>query len=698
MFYIDDYRKRAVNKIIPYLVDYPQIVKIIENSADRYQAVEDLLWDVATNFKVVDSRGVFLDAHAKNEVIDIIYTDKANDAFTYGTDMPMYQAYGKGKYYSQASYISGIRKNISEDKLIRAVQAKIIQNNTNCTIEDLIESLKLLYNATNVKIYESNPLNLSIMLSGSNLELSSSGNYENVKNMMPACVNLTNIFVNSNQFDLFLYDENSSYGENRYPVRVGDTIDLYNYISQSVSLDSEFEEYITTNHEKFDNNMLCCITGVFNKLNDGAMLFSLNDEANQTSIKVGVKQKEDNEFYIFTEYKFINEESGEPQVEETFSNKIVRLDKKYTLTVMNDNGVFKVWLFDGVFINGEESNADISKVFNRVSNINPNISINKYVTIEAPIYINCEYTNNSVSNFGDFLYYAILFANVDTENKTINTTEYYATCYGEKQILFNCLENKNHLYINTKNPLLSNIMTQQSHYNYKATHSNGKYLYLDGKSAIEYYTSNENTVCNIKNIDISFDICCPIEIQNSPIITNIVNNDGDNSGFFIEQLDDDKTIMFKCKYNDTEGKPQDMTVTSSIILENDKFTNVRLTYSNNKCTFYRNGQQTSYVDIDGDIYNISKTIILGANKDLTSIYKGFVKNLFIKIEGENENGVCSINLDLPYKSRLQDTNKKYEYLNFGARFITTPQLIDDKKGLDLYGNNLVGTRVKGDLL
>ena len=126
MYYIDDYKKRAIDKIIPYLVDFPQIVKIIENSADRYQAIEDLLWNIATNFKVTDSRGIFLDAHAKNEVIDITYTDKADDAFTYGTDKPLYQAYGTGHYYSQASYVSGIKKNVSEDKLIRAVQAKII--------------------------------------------------------------------------------------------------------------------------------------------------------------------------------------------------------------------------------------------------------------------------------------------------------------------------------------------------------------------------------------------------------------------------------------------------------------------------------------------------------------------------------------------------------------------------------------------
>ena len=697
MFYIDDYKKRAVNKIIPYLVDYPQIVKIIENSADRYQAVEDLLWDVATNFKVVDSRGVFLDAHAKNEVIDIIYTDKANDAFTYGTDMPMYQAYGKGKYYSQASYISGIRKNISEDKLIRAVQAKIIQNNTNCTIEDLIESLKLLYNATNVKLYESNPLNLSIMLSGDNLELSSSGNYENVKNMIPACVNLTNIFVNPNQFDLFLYDENCSYGENRYPVRVGDTIDLYNYISQSVNLDSEFEEHIITNHVKFDNNMICCISGEFTKLNDGAVLFSSNDIDGKNSIKVGVKYKEDGEAYIFANYTNKLEGSEELVSTEIIDDKIIKLNKRYTLIIMNDNKKFKTWLFDGIFIKGEENEADISKVLNRVSNIQPNITINNYVTIEAPIYINCEQSETTPINFGDFLYYAIIFANVDITNNAINTTEYYATCYGEKQILFNCIENKNHLYINTQNPLLSNIMVQQSYYNYKATHSNGKYLYLDGKSSIDYYVLPENISCFISDMTIEFEICMPKEVKDGMILSGLING-VDESGFFIEGEGNNKTITFKCKHYDENSEPQEIMVSSDTYLENDKFYKIKLIYNGNTFYLYINDVLVTENDLDFKLFDINKTIIVGSNSDLSCAYNGFIKNLYININGTNEDNKYNVTLNLPYKHTLQDKDKKYEYLNFGARFITTPQLIDDKKGLDLYGNSLIGTRVKGDLL
>ena len=91
MYYIQDYRKRAINTIIPYLIEFPQIVSIIEQSADRYQAIEDVIWRIANNFRIDDARGVFLQALAHNEVTNIIYTDVANDAFTYGTDKPEYQ-------------------------------------------------------------------------------------------------------------------------------------------------------------------------------------------------------------------------------------------------------------------------------------------------------------------------------------------------------------------------------------------------------------------------------------------------------------------------------------------------------------------------------------------------------------------------------------------------------------------------------
>ena len=49
--------------------------------------------------------------------------------------------------------------------------------------------------------------------------------------------------------------------------------------------------------------------------------------------------------------------------------------------------------------------------------------------------------------------------------------------------------------------------------------------------------------------------------------------------------------------------------------------------------------------------------------------------------------------DVEIKDTLQDTSKLIPYTNYGARFLTTPQLIDDTTNLDLYGNELLGKRV-----
>ena len=47
---------------------------------------------------------------------------------------------------------------------------------------------------------------------------------------------------------------------------------------------------------------------------------------------------------------------------------------------------------------------------------------------------------------------------------------------------------------------------------------------------------------------------------------------------------------------------------------------------------------------------------------------------------------------MPYDNKLKDLDDKFKYTNFGARFLTVPQLINDKTNLDLYGNELISIR------
>lgn len=685
MYYIDDYRKKAIDKIIPYLIEFPQIVKILEVNADRYQAIEDVLWKIANNFKITDSRGVFLNAHANNEVSNIIYTDKAEDAFTYGTDMPLYQAYGTGHYYSQASYISGIKKNISEDKLIRAVQAKIIQNNTNGTVEDIIEALKLLYNAEHIRVYESNPLNLSIMLIGGNLEISSSGNYENIKQFLPACVSFNNIFVDTSIFDLFMYDENSSYGDSRYPIRINDTVDKYYYISFSVNLDSEFEEYTKTNHEYFKENMFSCITGAFTKtINNGTILSSCNTENNE-AFRIKLVENE-NLYYLAVEY------NGNTFI----SNYLVNEGDRYTIIAYNTGTELKIWFSNKIPLKGEYS-SDISYIENIITSSDADITINNFTSIDAPIYINCLNQGETNVDFGDFTYYAIIFGEYTGNNTDI--TEYYASCYGEKQILFNCLENKNHLYIYTNNPLVSNIMTRQSYYNYKQRHSAGKYLYLDGKSGIDYKINNESIDCNINELNINFDICIPVELKSGNIISNFVNEDSYSSNISIGNYGElILNFHVKNKISDSESGVSEEVInpvsvnTGINTIKSGEYIKFNIKIKDNNIYVYKNDNLIYTQNINGTLIDIPSVVKIGYNNDLSSFYNGFIKNIYLSISGQKDLNIHKSILDISLNNKLQDSTKNIPYTNYGARFITVPQLINDNTNLDLYGNELLGIR------
>ena len=393
------------------------------------------------------------------------------------------------------------------------------------------------------------------------------------------------------------------------------------------------------------------------------------------------------------------------------SNVPVEEGKNYTILLYNAGTSLKAWILNGVQISGKTVNQDLSFISNRIINSIPNIEVLDYITVDAPIYINCVNTTSGITNFGDFTYYAIVFGKILTDTKTATITEYYVSCYGEKQILFNCLENKNHLYINTLNPLISNIMIKQPYYNYKAKHSNGKYIYMDGKSGINYYLSDTTNLCTIYNFNIKFDVCMPINISNGNILSDFIGDKYNVSKIYFNEnnaLCVTMPVSITQSLVDDEGVETE-TVTDMVItyisndnvISSDEYATFNIVYENNKLIAYKNNEVIMEENLsDTEIYNTPSILRVGYDKDLTSFYKGFIKNLSLSIIGIEEldeeststQQVYVLNIDLPFKSRLEDSDKKYEYINYGARFITTPQLISDTTNLDLYGNALMGKR------
>lgn len=688
MYYIDDYRKQSINKIIPYLIEFPQIVSIIENSADRYQAIEDVLWRIGNNFRVANARGVFLDAIAHNEVVDIVYTDKAKDAFTYGTKDPLYQAYGTGHYYSQASYISGIQKSVSEEKMIRAIQEKIIQNNTNGTISDFIEAMKLHFNAEQVKIYESNPMNISLMLLGDKLELSSSGNQEAIKRCLPACVRLNNLYTDSGLFDLFLYSDNSSYGDARYPVLVGESTDIYKYISLSVNLGSQYSEYIKTRKTSFAENDFACIAGEISQINNNAVFLSSLD---QDDLGFKIKIYNDGEKDLLS----VNYNNVEyPSTVEAVNGA------KYTMLAYNKEGKLKVWFINGIKIYGNILSQDSSWIINQINYSTPSVEIDNYITFDGDVYINCEYlSDDTPDNFGDFTYYGIVFGNTDI------VTEYYVSCFGEKQILFNCLNNSNHLLITTDNPLRKDILVKQSSFNYKTNHSNGRYMYLDGKSSINYDLTYGTIPPQVDEIgheyledvtldsfELSFDICSPAEVKWGHVLSGILGKGGTSLKVYVSN--ENSLILELPIYSDPDGIFP--TTYLSYVIDNnflpDKYSNFRIKYFDKSIYFYQNNILLSSIPIpDYPIRFLNSKLTIGSGMDVftSDYFRGILKNINFNCVYKKNDIENTVEYSIPYQINLYDKTETIPYTNNGARFITVPQLIADTTNKDLYGNNLI---------
>ena len=73
MYQILDYKKRAINMLIPYLLEFPQLISVVEQGADRYQEIEKVIWELATNLRLDESSGIWRDAKTKNTATNIIY-------------------------------------------------------------------------------------------------------------------------------------------------------------------------------------------------------------------------------------------------------------------------------------------------------------------------------------------------------------------------------------------------------------------------------------------------------------------------------------------------------------------------------------------------------------------------------------------------------------------------------------------------
>lgn len=675
MYYISDYEKKALNKLIPYLLEFPQIVEIVKYNSSRYQAIEDLLWKIAENLKIDNARGIFLDILANNEVTDIIYTDLADDAFTYGTKNPDKQGYGAGHFYSQLSYISGISKNISEDKMIKAVKAKIIQNNTNGSIPDFTDSLKLIFNANKISLLEHNPLGVSVGIHGNDLEISTSGVAETIKSMLPQCVNLKNIYVSDNKYNLFTYNKNSYYGGTRYPVLYTTGAFYYLPISNSITLNSSNEEYIIT-EDYLNNQRFLCICASFNNIQGTEYICSCADENYNFAIKFNSNKnfviKLNNTEYIL--------------------DKVAEEGLDYTILIYRLDSEIKIYIENNIALSGiiEKDKSTIISYINYRKAIFEN---KNYNDINSKIYINCNTVplDDKVENFCNSTYHLLLSGTLNFNDKNIIIDKYYPTCYGEKHILFNVASNDNHLKIKFKDNINKNLTTKQKVFNYNANHLDNRYCYFDGNSYIDYHLGYDNVDCSITDFEISFDICVPFEHDELTILSNFIGYD-DNSHILINS---ENNIILSFLTNEiidgVEQESRNIYPSSNNIILQNEYANIKIIFKDGKISFYKNNKLDINLEVNETPLNLPSILRIGKGIDRNN-FNGFIKNFKFNINGKKEQNIYNRNINIDFTYSLKDNDELIEYENNNVRFITVPQLENNSTNLDIYGNTIINIR------
>ena len=237
MLQIDNHEEKALSVVIPYLLQFPEIYGMTQNSGTRAQYLEDIAWELLWNLDIDSANGTWLDYLGRKVGQSRTYSPTIEGAFTFGGTTA--EGFGEGKFLSSALTGPSTKVARSDANFKNAIRAKIIENNTDCSLDELINACKLLYNASLVMVNENYPAGISsIYMYGSSLIQSSTANSE-IKKMIPAGVSLTNVYF-QNIYNLFKNNAFISYTSNYLIPPVDDFILSFSFTPDTVSTSNTY--------------------------------------------------------------------------------------------------------------------------------------------------------------------------------------------------------------------------------------------------------------------------------------------------------------------------------------------------------------------------------------------------------------------------------------------------------------------------
>lgn len=186
MLQIRNHNELANSAVVPYLLNIPEIYKLSQYSGERYQKIEDVLWQILWALDIGSADGVWLDYLGKKVGQSKEYSELVQGAFTFGgtTD----EGFGAGQF---GTYSIG---TMNTEAYRSAIRSKIIQNYTNASYAELKKAIKLLFNVSLVRITEDFPAGIDeIHMYGKN-PLQFKNALDIIKSIIPVGVSINHAY------------------------------------------------------------------------------------------------------------------------------------------------------------------------------------------------------------------------------------------------------------------------------------------------------------------------------------------------------------------------------------------------------------------------------------------------------------------------------------------------------------------------
>ena len=219
---IIDHVEIAKSKPVPYLLPIDEFRACVELAGERYQNIEDILWDLFDMLDVDQAYGIWLDHIGAKVGEPRPFMIDDPDIFKFNSG----PGFNEGKLDFIFAPIPDILVIRNDPLYRRAIKAQVAINMTSATREETINAIKLITNSSKVWIKNKEACHLEIIIIGVDVDWIHVYSKNKVLCCLSACTNLDNIYYH-NTDQVFRFNDGPGFNDGGFPLKIDDDITFY---------------------------------------------------------------------------------------------------------------------------------------------------------------------------------------------------------------------------------------------------------------------------------------------------------------------------------------------------------------------------------------------------------------------------------------------------------------------------------------